>query len=244
MLLVLCSCQAASTQYSVHVGPNGFAPYSIVERSGSDIRYSGVMFDFLDAFEASNPEFERTHVLLTRKRANIKMANGEAVDLMFNSPLFVSEEIMQHYQFTAPLIATKDIVITHKNGDIAYKSAPDLFGKTVGAIRGYSYGEFDDYIRDGLINVVRLDQHTQAIGMLARGRIDAYFGNIFVSPHYIKLLNLQVSDFIFSDTPMYEFEFSFAVIKSKPNLYHKINRFIAESKANGSLDRMITEHLK
>ena len=244
VLVLFSSSNASATRYSVHVGPNGYEPYSIVERNGGEVSYSGIMFDLLDGFEKANPEFERTHSLLTRKRANLKMANGEAVDLMFNSPLFVSDEIKNHYEFTDPLVTTKDVVITHKNSDLAYQSVADLFGKTVGAIRGYSYGKFDDLIRGGLINVVRVDHHTQAIGMLEKGRIDAYFGNIFVTPHYIKSLDLQVGDFVFSGKAMYEFEFSFAVNRKKPELYSKLNAYIADAKANGSLDRMIRKYLE
>ena len=244
MLMLLISSHASAARYSVHVGPNGYEPYSIIERNGMDVSYSGVMFDLLDGFETANPEFERTHSLLTRKRANLKMANGEAVDLMFNSPLFVSDEVMNHYKFTDPLVTSKDVVITHKNNGLDYKSVADLFGKKVGAIRGYSYGKFDDLIRGGLINVVRLDHHIQAIGMLEKGRIDAYFGNIFVTPHYIKSLDLQVGDFVFSDKAMYEFDFSFAVNRKKPELYNKLNAYIADAKAKGSLDKMIRKYLE
>jgi len=223
---------------------NGYEPYSIIERSGGTVRYRGIVFDLLDAFEESYPEFTRTHSLLTRKRANLKMANGEAIDLMFNSPLFVSAEIKQHYQFTEPLVVTKDVVITHKGSGFNYTKMIDLRGRTVGAIRGYSYGEFDNLLNARMIKDVRVDHHTQAIGMLAKGRIDAYFGNVFVSPHYIKSLGLPVSDFVFSDQPMYEFEFSFAVNRSKPDLLKKMNAFIADSRADGSLGRIIGHYLE
>ncbi|MBX2884562.1 MAG: transporter substrate-binding domain-containing protein [Granulosicoccus sp.] len=243
-ILLFTCVQSWAGEYAVHVGPNGYAPYAIVERNGSDVRYHGVIFDFLDAFESANPEFKRKHALLTRKRANIKMENGEDIDLMFNSPLFVSDAIRKHYKFTDPLFTTKDVVVTHKNNKISYQQPQDLYGKSIGTIRGYSYGKFDRLIKNGLITDMRVDHHIQAIGMLEKGRIDAYFGNIFVSPHYIKQLGLKVSDFTFSDVPMYEFEFAFAVKKDKPALFKKLNDFLAATKIDGSLEVLINNYIE
>lgn len=244
LLLFINFNPAKAASYSVHVGPNGYAPYSIIEREGGEVRYHGIVFDLLDVFEANNPEFERTLSLLTRKRANLKMANGEDIDIMFNSRLFVSDEIQQHYQFTEPLITTKDVVITHKTSDFSYNTAADLIGRAVGTIRGYSYSEFDTLLENGSIRDIRVDHHMQAIGMLQKGRIDAYFGNIFVSPHYIKQLGLKVSDFVFSSKPMYEFEFSFAVNNKKPELLRKLNAFIKRIKKDGTLERITKKYIE
>lgn len=242
-LFMVCMSSTAS-EYAFHVGPNGYAPYVIVERTDSRILYYGFVFDFLDAFEAANPEFKRKNALLTRKRANVKMASGQDIDLMFNSPLFVSDEILQFYRFTDSLFVTRDVVISHKSSQLEYNSPLDLYGKTVGTIRGYSYGKFDKLIKRGEIIDMRVDHHTQAIGMLEKGRIDAYFGNIFVSPHYIKQLGFNVSDYNIWTIPMYEFEFAFAVNNKKPELYKKLNEFIAVAKSDGSMDELIKKYIQ
>ncbi len=236
--------QAAQQEYALHVGPNGYAPFALIDRSNDQVRYYGVMFDFLDAFEAEHPEFKRKTVLLTRKRANAKMAKGEVIDVMINSPLFVSSKIKKHYKFTDTFLHTEDKVITRKDQDFSYKVPADLHGKTVGTIRGYSYGEFDYLIKNGVVLDTRVDHHTQAIGMLSKNRIDAYFGNMHVTPLYIKELGLKIDDFVFSETSLYEFDVAFAVNIKRPELYQKLNSFLQRYIADGSLDERMRSYIE
>lgn len=245
LILTLGLCPLASAEvYTLHAGPNGYAPFFIVKDDGEKTIYTGAMYDLLDMFENRHPEYTRESILLTRKRANIGMARGEVFDVMFNSPLFVSEDILRHYKFTRPIFRSRDVVITRQDQEFEYQRPEDLHGKTVGAIRGYGYGEFDPLLEANLIRDVRVDQHTQAIGMLARGRVDAYFGNALVSPYYIKEMGLSVSDFKMSAVSMYEFDLGFAVNKKKPDLYKKLNAFLDDVIFNGVLDRLMKSYLE
>lgn len=235
---------ADAQEYNVHVGPNGYVPYVIVKRDGTEVSYYGLMFDFLDAFEAAHPEFKRKHMLLTRKRVNAKMAKGEDIDVMLNSPLFVSSKILQHYQFTDTLLRTEDKVITRKDQNFNYKEPHDLVGKTVGTIRGYGYGHLDFLMRLELFEDIRVDTHAQALGMLHKKRIDAYIGNNHVTPLYIKQLGLNVSDFDFSDVSLYQFNIGFAVNKRRPELYEQLNKFLVQYVADGSFDTLLRGYIE
>jgi len=241
--LLSSSTTLKAEEYTIHAGPNGYAPFFTIDRSSGDVVYSGLIYDLLDEFEDRHPEYTRKPILLTRKRANLEMARGEVFDLMFNSPLFVSDDILHHYQFTRTILTSKDVVVTRKDQNFEYEKPEDLFDKKVGTIRGYSYGKFDEYLKSGTIGELRVDNHTQAIGMLAKQRIDAYFGNIYVSPHYMKLMGLDASNFRFSTITMYEFEFGFAVNKRKPELHRKLDNFIQEVATDGTLDRLMKSYL-
>lgn len=243
--LVLLACRSVMAEvYTLHAGPNGYAPFFIVNNDGERTVYTGAMYDLLDMFENRHPEYTRENILLTRKRANLGMARGEVFDMMFNSPLFVSEEILEHYKFTRPIFRSRDVVITLQDQEFEYQKPENLYGKKVATIRGYGYGEFDQLLESEVIRDIRVDQHTQAIGMLAKGRVDAYFGNALVSPHYIKQMGLAVSDFNLSAVSMYEFDLGFAVNRKKPELYKKLNKFIDDVVFNGVLDRLMKSYLE
>lgn len=242
LCLSFLSNKSAASEYNLHVGPHGWVPFVTVKREGMEISHDGIMFDFLDQFEAAYPEFKRKHVLSTRKRVNALMENGEIIDVMLTSPLFVSAEIFKHYKFTNTLVRTYDKVISRKNKNIQYITPHDLIDKKVGTIRGYSYGHFDFLLNLNLFEDVRVDSHTQAIGMLEKDRIDVYIGNSLVSPLYIKSLGLDINDFVISDASLYEFNLSFAVNKNQPELYEKLNDFIADFVADGSFDDLLKSY--
>jgi len=242
ILLVWNSAEAE--EYTIHAGPNGYAPFFMIEGSGDEVIYSGAIYDVLDAFEDQNPQYTRKSILLTRKRANLRMARGEVFDVMFNSPLFVSDEILKHYKFTRSMFTSRDVVITRKEQNFEYTKPADLYNKAVSTIRGYGYGDFDQFLESGLIRDVRVDRHQQAIGMLIKKRVDAYFGNIYVSPHVMKKMGLKVSDFKFSTVSMYDFDFAFAVNKKKPELYRKLDEFIGDSVAAGLVDSIFENYIK
>lgn len=236
--------KAIATEYNIHVGPSGWVPFVMAEREGVEVTHQGVMFDFFDQFEAAYPQFTRKPVLLTRKRVNAKMAKGEVIDVMLNSPLFVSREVLEHYRFTDTLVRTYDKVITRKEQKFQYKTPHDLIDKKIGTIRGYSYSHFDFLLDFDFFEDIRVDSHTQAIGMLNRNRIDAYIGNSLVSPLYIKQMGLDVSDFVFPESSLYEVNIAFAVNKRHPELYEKLNKFVVEFVADGRFDALLKSYLE
>lgn len=235
--------KADAIEYNLHVGPNGWLPFVMVERIGGEISHYGVMFDFLDQFEAAHPEFSRNNLLATRKRVNAMMEKGEKVDLMLSSPGFVSPKVLDNYKFTETLVRTTDKVISHRSQHFDYNTPHDLIDKKVGTIRGYSYGHFDFLMNFDYFNDVRVDTHSQAIGMLIKDRIDVYIGNSLASPFYIAKSGLDLSDFVFSEAALYEFNIAFAVNKRRPELYEKLNNFIVEFVADGKFDDLLDRYL-
>lgn len=235
--------RANAMEYTVHVGPSGWLPFVMVERIGDDISHYGVMFDFLDQFEAAYPKYTRNNLLSTRKRVNAMMEKGEKIDLMLSSPGFVSSKVLENYKFTETLARTTDKVISRKSQNFQYNTPHDLIGKKVGTIRGYSYGHFDFLMNFDYFNDVRVDTHPQAIGMLIKNRIDVYIGNSLASPFYIAKSGLDLSEFVFPEASLYEFNIAFAVNKRRPELYENLNKFIVEFVADGKFDALLERYL-
>ena len=80
--------------------------------------------------------------------------------------------------------------------------------------------------------------------MLNRKRINAYIGNSLATPLYIKQMGLDVSDFEFPESSLYEFNIAFAVNKRHPDLYEKLNGFVVEFVADGRFDALLKSYLE
>lgn len=235
----------ASEPYAVLVGKNGYPPFVIVDTdSDGAVIYRGVVIDFLDAFEEQYPEYRRQFVSLPRKRANAAMAKGQKIDLMFQSPLFAQQSAKSHYEFTEILFRSKDVVITRQGDTLTYNAPEDLFGRDVGTILGYGYGSFDELFESGVISSRRVSSHTQAIQLLNRNRVDAYFGNIHVSPYFITKLGLDPSSFRFSEKSLFEFDLAFMVNRKKVKLLNDMNSFVRYGKESGLLKQIMESYLR
>lgn len=242
-LLLSLAAASESGEYLVHTGPNGYPPFVFVHEQGDKVSYSGIVIDLLDVFEQKNPEFRRKYNQMSRARANSQIERGEFPDLMFMSKDFVSPEQQKEFLFTHPLFTSQDIVVTRKDNALEYVRPESLYGKTVAILRGYSYWEFDNLFEKGVVTSVPVDRHTQAIGMLERNRVDAYFGNIHVTPHYLNQVGAKKDLFSFSDNALSEVTYSFMIHSEKVNLYTALNTFIKKVVDDGTLQKIVDRYL-
>ncbi len=157
-----------------------YPPFVILEEKQT---FSGVVVDVLDLFQEKYPAHKIVYKNYPVKRTRRMEKRGDKeLDITMSSPLFASQEMLKHFEYTAAIVRTKDKVITRKKSSFIYKKPQDLYGKTVGIISGYSYGMFDELFKGGKIRTQAVKTHIQNIKKLNKGRIDAYFGNIHVSP--------------------------------------------------------------
>lgn len=230
--------------YVVHTGPNGYPPFLFVDERADGIQYSGIIVDLLGAFENVYPDFDHSYKSMPRKRVNSLIKRGEFTDLMFRSREFVSPSTMEHYRLTHTLIESKDVVVTRRNDEFEYSKPEDLHGKSVAIIRGYSYLGFDELFEKGKISSTTVDLHVQAIGMLEKKRVDAYFGNMIVTPFYLKGMGIDKDRFAFSETALSELNFVFMIHRDKTKLFNALNQFIVTAKVNGVLNSIVNKYLK
>ncbi len=242
--LLLAPTFVRAESYLVHTGPNGYPPFLFVDERADGVRYSGIIVDLLDSFESMNPEFERRYNSMSRTRANLQIQRGKFSDLMFFSEEFAEPSTLDSYQFTHTLFESKDVVVTRQGDTYTYRKPEDLHGKSVAVIRGYTYWEFDELFEEGFISPFRVDRHVQAIGMLAKGRVDAYFGNMHVTPYYMKEIGLSTEEFNFSQVPLSEISYAFMIHREKKKLFDALNTFIKNATSDGTLQRILDQYIK
>lgn len=220
--------------------PDHYPPYIIVEKSN---KAKGIYPDVLDMFVKEYPEYSISYQFFPRKRAVFMMRQGNVVDMALEATIFVKEGTEIFYDLSEIVAHTKDVVITRADSNFVYKQPEDLWGKIVAVKRGYLYGVFDQYQKEGKLRYEVLNEHTQAIKFLSLGRADALFGNIHVHPYHIKELGLELSDFNFSEKALFEFDLAFQVRKGI-GVLPKLNKFIRKIKSDGTLDKIIDKYIK
>ncbi|MBF0231379.1 MAG: transporter substrate-binding domain-containing protein [Desulfamplus sp.] len=230
----------AGTVYEkVNVGLNnsGYAPFHILPEQIGDKVIKGIVIDLLNEFQGQYPYYKIAfNKVVPTARAEIELDKGIA-DITYDSPIFVGEKA-NNFIWSESFAETRDCVVMLKDSQFLFEKAEDLFGKKVGKIRGYGYGEYDQYFKEGKITFWNTDKAIQLIGMLKMKRLDCFLGNIHTTPYEIKLSQYRLEDFYFSEKPLYTFELKFQINKSKVKLKEDLDRFIIEAKATGLLKRI------
>ncbi len=225
---------------------NSYPPFAILENERDlHTKSSGVSIDMLDLFQEKYPTYNIVYKNYSVARGrHMEETGGEGLDITLGSPLFVSQAALKYFEFTAPFVQTKDKVITRKESPLIYKKPQDLYGKTVGVLLGYGYGEFDTLFEERTIRAERVTTHIQNIKKLNSGRIDAYFGNTHVSPYFMKQMGLNPDDYRYSEATLFEFDYGPFVTKRKPELRKDLTQFIEEIKKTGELEKIIATYTK
>lgn len=187
----------------------------------------GMIIDFFNAFAQQSSTYSFKFIPLSRKRIDIAMESGSAQVSGLTNPVFIDPEQVDNYVFTHPIWKTGNYIIMHRDRAFHYAEPQDLFGKTLGVIFGNRNGEIDQYIDEGLINVVALTSNAMLYEALAQGRVDAIIGNEHVAPYEMEQLGMDVDQFVFADQPMYEFELMAQVQKNYQEFAQNLNEFIA-----------------
>ncbi|MBF0574001.1 MAG: transporter substrate-binding domain-containing protein [Desulfamplus sp.] len=237
---LLCDTSFAGTVYEqVNVGfdNSGYAPFHILPDESGDKVIKGIVVDLLNGFQGQYPHYKIAfNKVVPNKRLTIEMDKGVA-DIVYDSPLFVGEKV-NNFIWSESFAETRDCVVMLKDSQFLFKKPEDLFGKKVGKIRGYAYGEYDKYFQEGKIIGWNTDKAIQLITMLKMKRVDCFLGNIHTTPYQIKLSKYKLEEFYFSDKPLYTFELKFQINKSRVKLREDLDRFIIEAKATGLLKKI------
>src|ERR1700761_9115257 len=88
--------------------------------------------------------------------------------------IYKTAERLKSYDFSDKLFDEVVQIYVVKNKGFAFHGVPDLSGKTVGVLRGWSYGdEFDAAVKAGKIRIEEVSGDIQNFEKLAAGRLDA-----------------------------------------------------------------------
>lgn len=149
--------------------------------------------------------------------------------------------------FSAPVL-TADKVFFHLEGtDFEWSSIEDLEGYTVGATRGYGYGDaFDEAANEGRIDVEYVDSDLQNFRKLIRGRIDLFPMTEAVG---YSILNTEfeedrVADVTRHPRPVQQAVFHLLFSKAvdgNEEMRKRFNRGLAELRENGRIEQYLRE---
>ena len=142
--------------------------------------------------------------------------------------IYKNEVRLLKYDYSDPMFVERIAVYYNKNNPIKYNSIEDLYGKRVGVILGWSYGDdfdlaraYDQILVDPVIDV------EQNFEKLSRGRIDALLAvvesgdSLLANPAHLAFLKKA---------------------KQLP-LIERFNKELAEMKKDGSLDKIVRQEL-
>ena len=158
--------------------------------------------------------------------------------------IYQTEERLQRYDFS-DLIMTENIVVYFNTAKpINFRSVSDFHGKTIGVIRGWSYGEaFDAARNSGLFKAEEVSGDRSNFIKLADGQVDAIlsieesgraimaaggFGNIGQSRSYLASNKAYLA---------------FAKSAQRKDVLAGFNKALAAMRQDGSLDRIVAREL-
>ncbi|MBF0233160.1 MAG: transporter substrate-binding domain-containing protein [Desulfamplus sp.] len=241
LLCGICFSQTEKEQVNVVFIDSGYAPFHITPASPAKRIEKGIVVEILREFEKEYPYYKVSMKELPKKRLIYQMDKGEA-DMTYNSPLFTGKN-SENFIWSDPFIESKDYVVMLKNNRFAFEKPEDLFGKTIGKIRGFGYGEYDSYFKEGKISGYDSEKTIYLIRMLKIGRLDGFLGNIHVTPYEMGLHNEKRENFYFPETPIYKFELGFQINKNRTKLKDDLNRFIKGAREDGLLKKIEAKYL-
>ena len=199
----------------------------------------GMMIDLLNAFDEQSAEFTLVYTGLSRKRIDLAMSDGTAQASGLTNPMFVGPENVEKFLFSAPIWTSGNYIMMRKNNQFPYARPEDLFDKKLGVLFGNRNGALDAYIEEGKITAVPVRTNDLLYRNLAIGRVDAVISNKHVALYEMKKLGLDASQFVFAETPLFEFELMMQVQNPYSMFVEQMNRFIEQTKHNGVLENLL-----
>jgi len=156
--------------------------------------------------------------------------------------IYKNSERLKKYDYSEPLLVETITVYVHRDRPLVYTQIGDLFGKRVGVMRGWSYGdEFDRARAGGLLQAENVSSDDQNFQKLQSGRIDA----LLAIEDSVASLRVAYPDIQASGVPLSEAP-AFLAFSKGANLAPLLRRFdqaIRDLKASGEFRRLVSAEL-
>lgn len=156
--------------------------------------------------------------------------------------IYKNTERLKKYDYSEPLLVETITVFVHQDRAFAYTQIGDLFGKRVGVMRGWSYGDvFDQARAGGLIHVESVSSDEQNFQKLKNGRIDA----LLAIGDSVATLLAAYPDIRPSGTPLIQAPayLAFAKGMGHVDLLRRFDQVIRDMKASGEFRQILATEL-
>ena len=158
--------------------------------------------------------------------------------------IYQNEERARKYDFSDPIMTENIVVYFNRATPIDFRTVSDLQGKTIGVIRGWSYGDaFDAARRNGLFMVEEVSGDRSNFMKLADGRLDAILsieesGQATIAA--AGLSNIGQSRSYLASNKAY---LAFAKSAQQKDILAGFNKALSAMRHDGTFDRIVAREL-
>ena len=227
--LVLSLSVSAMAKDKIFVGTNAeFPPFEYLEKgevTGFDIELVNEIGKVMDAdVKVLDMSFDGLLPALQMKKVDLVIAGMTA-----------TEERKKTVSFTQPYYTASQVIIV-KEGNNSIKSFDDLKGKKVAVMLGFTGDTIVSEIEG--VNVERFNAAYAGIMALQADKVEAVVLDSEPAKNYVK----QNPGLVLAEADAEQEEYAIALRKNDKALLEKVEKALAELKANGKYDALIKKY--
>lgn len=227
--LVLSLSVSAMAKDKIFVGTNAeFPPFEYLEKgevTGFDIELVNEIGKVMDAdVKVLDMSFDGLLPALQMKKVDLVIAGMTA-----------TEERKKTVAFTQPYYTASQVIIV-KKGNNSIKSFDDLKGKKVAVMLGFTGDTIVSEIEG--VNVERFNAAYAGIMALQADKVEAVVLDSEPAKNYVK----QNQGLVLAEADAEQEEYAIALRKNDKALLEKVEKALAELKANGTYDALIKKY--
>lgn len=227
--LVLSLSVSAMAKDKIFVGTNAeFPPFEYLEKgevTGFDIELVNELGKVMDAdVKVLDMSFDGLLPALQMKKVDLVIAGMTA-----------TEERKKTVSFTQPYYTASQVIIV-KEGNNSIKSFDDLKGKKVAVMLGFTGDTIVSEIEG--VNVERFNAAYAGIMALQADKVEAVVLDSEPAKNYVK----QNPGLVLAEADAEQEEYAIALRKNDKALLEKVEKALAELKANGTYDALIKKY--
>ena len=227
--LVLSLSVSAMAKDKIFVGTNAeFPPFEYLEKgevTGFDIELVNELGKVMDAdVKVLDMSFDGLLPALQMKKVDLVIAGMTA-----------TEERKKTVSFTQPYYTASQVIIV-KEGNNSIKSFDDLKGKKVAVMLGFTGDTIVSEIEG--VNVERFNAAYAGIMALQADKVEAVVLDSEPAKNYVK----QNPGLVLAEADAEQEEYAIALRKNDKALLEKVEKALAEIKANGTYDALIKKY--
>ena len=227
--MVLSLSVTAFAKEKIYVGTNAeFPPFEYLEEgkiTGFDMELVEEIGKIMGAdIKIIDMAFDGLLPALQMKKVDLVIAGMTA-----------NEERMKTVSFTQPYYTASQVIIV-KEGNDSIKSFDDLKGKKVGVMLGFT-GDMVVSEIEG-VKIERYNAAYAGIMALQADKVEAIVLDSEPAKNYVA----QNKGLVLADADAEEEEYAIAVRKNDKMLLEKVEKALAEIKANGTYDKLIQKY--
>ena len=227
--LVLSLSVSAMAKDKIFVGTNAeFPPFEYLDKgevTGFDIELVNELGKIMDAdVKVLDMSFDGLLPALQMKKVDLVIAGMTA-----------TEERKKTVSFTQPYYTASQVIIV-KEGNNSIKSFDDLKGKKVAVMLGFTGDTIVSEIEG--VNVERFNAAYAGIMALQADKVEAVVLDSEPAKNYVK----QNQGLVLAEADAEQEEYAIALRKNDKALLEKVEKALAELKANGTYDALIKKY--